>query len=86
MTKKRDILRSRWCGLLMLALAAMGFDSCHRAQKVVVDDGNITPTDTIIDRPKPPRLRDGGEIIALYGVPPSRFKNIEKQNVNPQIK
>lgn len=71
----------------MFALAAMGFNSCHRAQKVVVDDNiNINPSDTITDRPQPPRFRAPGEMIALYGVPPSRFKNIEKRKINPQNK
>ena len=86
MAEKHNIIRSGWCWILMFALTAMGFNSCHRAQKIVVDDDNITPIDTVPNRLQPPRFRDPGEMIALYGVPPSRFKNIEKRKINPQNK
>ena len=77
------MIRSKWCAVLMALLAAMGFGACHRAQKVVIiDDYNqITDSSQITN---PPVIRDPGEIIALYGVPPSKYKQIEKQNIKPQ--
>ncbi|MBO7462420.1 MAG: hypothetical protein J6T96_07470 [Bacteroidales bacterium] len=85
MAKFNNIIRSRWCGILMAILTAMGFGACHRTQKVVIDDSNSPIVDTIGSK-KPPRIRDHGEIIALYGVPPSKFKNLKQQNVKPQNK
>ncbi|MBP5682307.1 MAG: hypothetical protein J6X05_03565 [Bacteroidales bacterium] len=83
MAKLNNIIRSRWCGILMAILTAMGFGACHRTQKVVIDDSNAPIVDTIGSK-KPPRIRDHGEIIALYGVPPSKFKNMKQQNNNLQ--
>ncbi len=69
----------------MAMLTAMGFGACHRTQKVVIDDSNAPIVDTVSTQ-KPPRIRDHGEIIALYGVPPSKFKNLKQQNIKPQNK
>ena len=81
MSKLTKYTLNTWCAVLAAVLAMMGFQSCHSAQKVVID--NDIPTDTL--RPVIPKpIRDPGEIIALYGVPPSKFKQIEKQNINPK--
>lgn len=70
----------------MAMLTAMGFGACHnRTQKVVIDDSNAPIVDTI-RADKPPIFHGGGEIIALYGVPPSKFKNLKQQNIKPQNK
>ncbi|MBR4264601.1 MAG: hypothetical protein IKQ46_00940 [Bacteroidales bacterium] len=72
-------IRNKWCGILMVLLAVMGFSACHNTQKAVVDNNN--PSEQKIDSVhvvKPPENRGGGEIIALYGVPPSKFKKIDK--------
>ena len=61
----------------MTLLTAMGFGACHRAQKVVIDDDN-TPIVDSIRTEKPPKIRDRGEMIALYGVPPSKFRNMKQ--------
>ncbi len=82
MAKFNNIIRSRWCGILMAILTAMGFGACHRTQKVVIEDGNAPIVDTVSTK-KPPRIRDHGEMIALYGVPPSKFKNLKQQNNKP---
>lgn len=82
MARINNIIRSKWCGILMLMLTAMGFGACHKAQKVVIDDS----TPQIIDSSrieKPPKIRGGGEMIALYGVPPSKFRNMKQQNNEP---
>ncbi len=71
--------------MLMAMLTAMGFGACHRTQKVVIDDSNASVVDTI-RADKPPIFHGGGEIIALYGVPPSKFKNLKQQNIKPQNK
>lgn len=56
-----------------------GFSSVPQVEKVVIDNEN--PTDTLQPMvPSPIR----GEIIALYGVPPSKYKKIEKQNIEPK--
>jgi hypothetical protein len=85
MAKINNIIRSKWCGILMAMLTAMGFGACHRTQKVVIDDSNAPIVDTI-RADKPPIFHGGGEIIALYGVPPSKFKNLKQQNIKPQNK
>lgn len=79
MAKINKIIRSRWCGILMAILTAMGFNACHRAQKVVIDDSNPQITDTS-SVAKPPIIRDRGEMITLYGVPPSKFRNMKQDN------
>ena len=78
MAKIKNIIRSGWCGILMTLLTAMGFGACHRAQKVVVDDDNNTQIIDSVRAEKPPKIRDRGEMIALYGVPPSKFKNMKQ--------
>jgi hypothetical protein len=85
MAKINNIIRSKWCGILMAMLTAMGFGACHRTQKVVIDDSNAPVVDTV-RADKPPIFHGGGEIIALYGVPPSKFKNMKQQNIKPQNK
>ncbi len=85
MANIKNIIRSKWCGILVAILTAMGFGACHRTQKVVIDDDNTPIVDTIRNE-KPPKIRDRGEMIALYGVPPSKFKNMEQQNIKPQNK
>lgn len=85
MAKLNNIIRSKWCGILMAMLTAMGFGACHRTQKVVIDDSNAPIVDTV-RADKPPIFHGGGEIIALYGVPPSKFKNLKQQNIKPQNK
>lgn len=77
------MIRSKWCAVLMALLAAMGFGACHRAQKVVIIDDNNQITDSS-QITNPPVIRDPGEIIALYGVPPSKYKKIERQEIKPQ--
>jgi len=77
MAKIKNIIRSGWCGILMAILTAMGFGACHRTQKVVIDDDN-TPIVDSIRTEKPPKIRDRGEMIALYGVPPSKFRNMKQ--------
>ena len=86
MAKIKNIIRSGWCGILMGLLTAMGFNACHRTQKVVIDDANNNQIIDSVHIQKPPKIRDRGEMIALYGVPPSKFKNMKQQNVKPQDK
>ena len=76
-------IRSKWCAVLVALLAAMGFGACHRAQKVVITDDNNQIKDSS-QITHPPVIRDPGEIIALYGVPPSRYKNIDQKKEKPQ--
>lgn len=76
-------IRSKWCAVLVALLAAMGFGACHRAQKVVITDDNNQIKDSS-QITHPPVIRDPGEIIALYGVPPSKYKKMEKQEIKPQ--
>ena len=76
-------IRSKWCALLVALLAAMGFGACHRAQKVVITDDNNQIKDSS-QITHPPVIRDPGEIIALYGVPPSKYIKMEKQEIKPQ--
>ena len=79
MSKLKKYTLGKWCAVLAALLAVMGFQACHRSQKVVIDNEN--PTDTLQPMvPSPIR----GEIIALYGVPPSKYKKIEKQNIEPK--
>ena len=62
----------------MALLTAMGFNACHRTQKVVIDDDNNTQIIDSVRAEKPPKIRDRGEMIALYGVPPSKFRNMKQ--------
>lgn len=79
MSKIKKYTLGKWCAVLAALLAVMGFQACHRAQKVVITDD--TPTDTLSTVVPSPIH---GEIIALYGVPPSKYKKIEKQNIEPK--
>ncbi len=81
MTKLKKYTLNTWCAVLAAVMAMMGFQSCHRAQKMVTD--NDAPIDTL-RTVTPPTIRDPGEIIALYGVPPSKFKEIKQQDINPK--
>lgn len=83
MAEISKMIRKKWCALLVALLAAMGFGACHRAQKIVIIDDNNQITDSS-QITNPPVIRDPGAIIALYGVPPSKYKQIEKQNIKPQ--
>ncbi len=83
MANIKKYITSKWCGILMALLAAMGFNSCHRAEKVAVDgnnNGNMPDTVNIII---PPKRQAPGQVICLYGVPPSKFEKIENQKVKP---
>lgn len=79
MSKLKKYTLGKWCAVLAALLAVMGFQACHNTQKVVVD--NDDPSEQKIDSihiVKPPKNIDGGEIIALYGVPSSKFKKMDK--------
>ena len=83
MAKIKYIIRSGWCRILMVLLTVLGFGACHRTQKAVVDDDNNIQQIDSATVSKPPKIRDRGEMIALYGVPPSKFKNMKQQNNKP---
>lgn len=81
MKQAKKYIITKWCGLLMAILAAMGLNSCHKTQKITVDNDNKNRIDTLItEPPEPPKIRDGGDIICLYGVPKSNFQKIEQKN------